>query len=357
MRRYKLALIGFGGVNRALAQLIQEKRPHLIERHGLDLSVTAVSDIYYGFAQAPDGLDLQLLGSLPAERGALARLPGGAAEANNERAIRGGADIIAEATFTNAKTAEPAISHCRLALSLGKHVVTTNKGPIALYADELYDLAQQNSVSLECEGAVMSGTPVLRLVSDALPGVEIKGFRGLLNGTCNYILGRMEAGAGLADAIAEAQALGYAEADPTADVEGFDVMLKVQILANRLMKTNLAPSDIIREGIAKITEDQMQWAASRKSRWKLVGQAVRNDRGGIDASVTPQCLTENDPLASVHGAMNALVIDTDVLGPVVILGPGAGRTETAYALLSDIIAIHRNAPIGSEQCISAVSTF
>ncbi|TGT11999.1 homoserine dehydrogenase, partial [Mesorhizobium sp. M8A.F.Ca.ET.213.01.1.1] len=151
------------------------------------------------------------------------------------------ADIVVEATFTNPNDGEPAVSHCRWALQAGKHVVTTNKGPVALAAQELKTLAKSRGVRFEFEGAVMSGTPVIRLAAKTLVGAELKGFEGILNGTSNFVLGRMEEGLDFSSAVKEAQALGYAEADPTADVEGHDVRLKVVILANELLGADLKP--------------------------------------------------------------------------------------------------------------------
>ncbi|RVD45991.1 homoserine dehydrogenase, partial [Mesorhizobium sp. M7A.F.Ca.ET.027.03.2.1] len=142
------------------------------------------------------------------------------------------------ATFTNPTDGEPAVSHCRWALQTGKHVVTTNKGPVAIAARELETLAKSNGLHFEYEGSVMSGTPVIRMAKKTLAGAEVTGFEGILNGTSNFVLGRMEGGLDFASAVKEAQQLGYAEAAPTADVEGFDVRLKVVILANELLGAN-----------------------------------------------------------------------------------------------------------------------
>src|SRR5207253_8228709 len=152
------------------------------------------------------GLDAGLLANLPAVKGAFAQLPGGNAEAFNEAVIKhSGADIIAEATFTNPVDGEPATSFCRWALENGKHVVTTNKGPIALHGAELKALAQRNNVAFEYEGSVMSGTPVIRLARQSLAGSSIVGFEGILNGTSNFVLTSMEGGLGFAEAVSKAQ--------------------------------------------------------------------------------------------------------------------------------------------------------
>ena len=186
----------------------------------------------------------------------------------------------------------------------------------------------------------MSGTPLIRMAERTLAGAEVKGFEGILNGTSNFVLGRMEAGLDFTAAVAEAQALGYAEADPTADVEGLDVRLKVVILANELLGASLKPEQVTCEGISGLSPSDIKAAAAANRRWKLIGSAVRNIDGSVSGRVAPKQLPFSHPLAGVSGATNAVSLDTELLGDVTIIGPGAGRIETAYALLSDIVAIH-----------------
>ena len=171
-------------------------------------------------------------------------------------------------------------------------------------------------------------------------GLQVTGVQGIMNGTSNYILGRLEEGLELPAAIAEAQERGYAEADPTADLEGHDVQLKVMILANEILGARLRREDVPCEGISGITPQEAQDAASKGLHWKLVGSAKRRADGTVDARVAPQALPAQHPLAGTSGAANAVAFHTDLLGTVTVSGPGAGRIETAYALLSDIIAIH-----------------
>ncbi len=351
MKIYNIALIGFGGVNRALAELVATKNALWERELGFRLNIVAVSDLNLGSVISANGLDAKTLVEANFAKGGFGRLSGGSAEADNEAIIKTApADIVVEATFTNPKDGEPAVSHCRWALNSGKHVVTTNKGPVAIAARELKALAKANGVHFEYEGSVMSGTPVIRMAEKTLAGAEIKGFEGILNGTSNFVLGRMEDGLDFASAVAEAQALGYAEADPTADVEGFDVRLKVVILANELLGADLRPEDVACNGISKLSPADIQAAAKAENRWKLVGSAVRNADGTITGSVAPKQLALGHPLAGVNGAGNAVSLNTELLGSVTVSGPGAGRIETAYALLSDIVAIHnaRSANLAKE---------
>ncbi|MDG4889879.1 MULTISPECIES: homoserine dehydrogenase [unclassified Mesorhizobium] len=347
MTIYNIALIGFGGVNRALAELIATKN-HLWERDlGFRLNIVAVSDLYLGSVISPNGLDAKTLVEANFAKGGFGQLSGGSSEADNETIIKTApADIVVEATFTNPKDGEPAVSHCRWALQTGRHVVTTNKGPVAIAVRELKALAKANGVRFEYEGSVMSGTPVIRMAEKTLAGAEVKGFEGILNGTSNFVLGRMESGLDFAAAVKEAQELGYAEADPTADVEGFDVRLKVVILANELLGANLKPEDVTCKGISDLSPSEIEAAAKAHSRWKLIGSAVRAEDGKVTGSVAPKRLALEHRLASVSGATNAVSLNTELLGAVTITGPGAGRIETAYALLSDIVAIHAAATSG-----------
>ena len=338
---YNIALIGFGGVNRALADIIATDPDRFYCEMGFNLRIVAVSDMFLGSVYSPEGIDLDLLTTLPAAQGACATLPNGKVTADNEDIIKNSnADIVVEATITDSMTGQPATSHCRWALSAGKHVSTTNKGPLAFAEKELMALALKNNVGFEYEGVVMSGTPVLRFADKLLKGSEINKFAGIVNGTANYVLGLVEQGYTFADAITSAQQQGYAEADPSADIEGKDVMLKVIVLANRLWDANLTQENVQCQGITGLTETMVKQAAAEGCHWKLLGKASKQEDGSIVASVSPEKLSIVHPLACISGAVNAITFTSGMLGDVTVSGPGAGRIETAYAILSDIIAIH-----------------
>jgi homoserine dehydrogenase len=245
-------------------------------------------------------------------------------------------------SYTDLETGEPALTHVRHALNNGRHVVTTNKGPTALHFPELQRLAQENGVQLGVEGTVMSGTPALRVGMELLAGAGIRRVQGILNGTTNYILTQMEAGATYEAALAEAQEKGYAEADPSGDVEGHDAAGKVVILANLLLDLPLTMGDVACEGITALTPHDIRAAREAGERWKLIGLVQRSDdEQGYTARVRPTRLPLAHPLASVSGATNAITYTTDLLGDVTLVGPGAGRVETGYALLGDMLGIHR----------------
>lgn len=345
--KHKIALIGFGTVGQGLCEILLSKKEQLKSHHGFDWEVVAVSDMLKGSVYCPDGLNIEKLLNLAKNGKSLKEYECKCEKAPCEYgwdAIKTisdtNADTICELTYTDVKTGEPAITHCRNALNSGKNVVTSNKGPAALVYRELVELARKNRVRFLIEGTVMSGTPVLNLTSGPLAGCEISSVKGILNGTTNYILTKMEEGMDYETALKKAQELGYAEADPSGDVEGYDAMAKVIILANVVMGENLAAEDVDRQGITNITSQMIEEAGKQNARWKLIGFIEKKDNG-INASVKPEMVPLTHPLAGINGATNALTFSTDLLGDVTIIGPGAGKMETGFSILTDLLEIHR----------------
>ena len=341
MQTVRLALIGFGNVGQGLAQILYDKRNTYADKFGLNFIIVAVTDLIYGSAYDPEGLDLLTLSKIASEHGNLSQLP---PQGNHWDALttisQSNADVIVEISYTNFDTGEPALSHIRAAFENHKHVVTSNKGPIALKYQELIDLARTKKVKFGVEGTVMSGTPALNLGIKQLAGAEIHQIEGILNGTTNYILTKMGNGATYADALAEAQAQGYAEADPIGDVEGYDTAGKLVILSSTIMSTPLDIKQIERVGITNITENEIEQARKNGCKWKLIG-TLEKQAQGVRASVMPICLPQSHPLANVDGATNAITFNTDLLGDVTLIGPGAGRMETGYAIICDLLGIYR----------------
>ncbi len=183
----------------------------------------------------------------------------------------------------------------------------------------------------------MSGTPTLALGMNILAAAGVTRIQGILNGTTNYILGEMENGADYADALKDAQAKGYAEADPTGDVDGHDAAAKIVILANLLMGQSMTMADVSRIGISGLTHAQIQSAQAENQRWKLIG-TLESVNGRIQGSVKPVKLDATHPLYGVGAAANAITYSTDLLGDITLIGPGAGRIETGYAIIGDILS-------------------
>lgn len=340
---HKLAFIGFGTVGQGLAEILRDNAEDLQAKYGFEAQIVAISDSIKGAIYHPHGLDTDAALRVVQETGSLndyPETPGLIRGWDSLTTIReSNADTIVEAAWTDLETGEPAISHDRTAFEAGKHVVTSNKGPAALAYQELKCLAEAHGVQWGIEGTVMSGTPALRLAQTTLAGCHISEIRGILNGTTNFILTQMEEEVTYEEALAEAQRLGYAEADPGADVEGHDALGKLLILAAVVMDTPLTWEQVSCQGISQLTLDDVQRARATGKRWKLIAQIKRaGDR--LEASVGPQAIPAYAPLAGVSGATNAITYVTDLLGEVTLVGPGAGRRETGFALLADLLDIH-----------------
>jgi homoserine dehydrogenase len=245
-----------------------------------------------------------------------------------------------ETTTLNIESGEPAISHVRAGLAHGAHVISANKGPVALAYRALAGEAAAAGVSFLFEGAVMDGIPIFNLVRETMPGVTIRGFRGVVNTTTNYMLAAMERGELFDAALKRMQAAGVAEADPSLDLEGWDAAAKTAALANVWLDADMMPRKIEREGITADTGTRAREVLSRGRRLKLVASA--DGRGdGVVGRVRLMELAADDPLAILEEHGNALEIDTWPLGRVVITQRDGGLEKTAYALLSDLVTVAR----------------
>lgn len=337
----RIVLVGFGNVGQGLVEILQEKLAHL-QQKGFSAEVVGVATGSRGRLYHPDGLALpDLLAAI--RSGNLGKYPESAGLQRDfvdaETLIRSAdADVLVEASPTNLETAEPALSHFRAALETGKHIVTANKGPTALHLPELLQEASERGLQLRYEATVMAGTPSIATGIELLAGCTILEARGIFNGTTNYILTQMEKGLDYADALAQAQELGYAETDPSGDVEGWDAAGKVLILMAALYGKKATLNELDVTGITNITQEDIQSAKNAGERYKLIA-SVTPDGG----SVRPLRLPLHDPLTQVGGATNAITYRTDLLGEITLVGAGAGRKETGYGLLLDLIAINRNA--------------
>ncbi len=245
-------------------------------------------------------------------------------------------DTLVEMTPTNIKNGQPGLGHIRSALSAGHNVVTSNKGPLALKFREISKLAKKNNAMLRFEASVGGATPVINLASELLVCENIYSIRGIMNGTCNYILNRMETeGMQFEPALREAQQMGYAETDPSYDIDGIDSACKVAILANAIMGKDISVKDVSRTGIRGINLAAVNLAGQDKKVVRLIGEVT--DRGG---EVSPRLIPVGHPL-SIGGTLNTFSIQTDLAGEITVAGRGAGRAETSSAVMSDIFAVMR----------------
>ncbi|MBS3781862.1 MAG: homoserine dehydrogenase [Candidatus Thermoplasmatota archaeon] len=338
--KFKLAFIGFGVVGQGLAEILYSKEEELREKYDFEFEVLAISDVKLGSIYNKDGVDLGKILELVDEGGKISDYPEGKTGLDSIETIKDTeADTIIEVTFTDMETGGPALEHVKTALNEGKHVVSTNKGPVAQEVNQLLDLAERNDAHYKFEGTVLSGTPAINLAMKNLAGCEINEIKGIVNGTTNYILSKMEESMGYQEALDKAQELGYAEADPTGDVEGIDAQGKTLILSNTVMNADMDLEEVERKGITDITKKDIEEAKEENKRWKLIAQSKRTDNG-IEAKVSPEKIPLDHPLAGVMGPTNAITFSTDHLGEVTIIGPGAGKEETGYALMVDLLSIN-----------------
>jgi homoserine dehydrogenase len=315
-----VGLLGCGNVGGALVQLIERQADAVAERTGVRLEVVRALVRDVGKRR-----------SLPA--GMLTDKPEDVATAAD-------IDVVVEVMGA----VEPARSLILDALKAGKPVVTANKELIAAVGPELFEAASTTGVDLLFEAAVAGGIPLIRPLRESLAGERLIRVMGIVNGTTNYILTRMtEEGVSYADALAEAQALGYAEPDPTADVEGYDAAAKAAIVASIAFGIRVAPDDVYREGITGVTTADIAFADQLGYAVKLLAVAERDpEQGDVGVRVHPAMVPKTHPLASVRESFNAVFIEGEAVGELMLYGRGAGGMPTASALLGDLIDAAHN---------------
>ncbi len=336
---YKIALLGFGNVGQALAELLLEKKDDLIDKPGISFRVVGIGSGTHGFAIDPRGLPLQDL--LDAYRGGTSLDEFSSISISDSASFieKCGADALIETTPVNYKTGEPALSYLRQALEMGKHAITANKGPVVHGYRELNKLAKRYRVSFLFESAVMDGAPVFSIARSGLPGARVTGFSGILNSTTNLILTRMEEGETQEEAINYAQSIGIAESDPSGDVDGWDAAVKVAALVTVLMDIPFLPEQVQRTGIRGLTPDLIQEAKDNGKRWKLVCD-VRLDPDsthGVEAAVEPKLISPDSHLYHVDGTSAILEISSDVLGKLSLIEENPSPRTTAYGILADLL--------------------
>jgi homoserine dehydrogenase len=316
----KVGLAGLGTVGTAVIDLLERGRDKLVARCGRPIEVVAVSARTRGTKRTVDLKKFRWV----ADPVALAADP----EIDVFVEVIGGAG-------------DPARRAIETALGAGKPVVTANKALLARHGHKLAVLAERNQIALNFEASVAGGIPIVKTLRESLNGDAVTRIYGILNGTCNYILSRMEHDRlAFADCLREAQRLGYAEADPTFDVEGHDTAQKLAILASLSFGTKSDEAAIYVEGISSITLADLDAASDLGYRVKLLGVAVRTE-AGIEQRVHPTMVPKDSAIAQVMGVTNAVTVDADGLAPITLVGPGAGGMATASAVVSDLADIAR----------------
>lgn len=316
----RLAIIGFGAVGQGLARALAETDSGFVVTAVLDSRSASIN---------PDGLDLREVLARKKETGLCGSLESGVPDLLSSGAF----DILVEVSPTNAESGEPALSTIRSALAMGKHVVTSNKGPIACAYHDLKALADQKGVMIGYEATVAGAVPIVSGLRQGLAGNTVRSLHGILNGTCNYILTRMrDEGLTYPQALQEARDLGYAEADPTSDVKGIDAAIKLVILANTLLGMDVVLSDVAITGIDSITLEALSLAEAEGATIRLIGEILP---GKNLMRVSPRLIPLDHPLV-VGGTLNAISVCCDLAGDVTFIGKGAGPYPTASAILADL---------------------
>ena len=325
MNEIKIGLLGLGTVGVGVARILQSHGAEMEERAGCRLTLAAIADL--DVVRPREGLDLQRL-PLTTDAGRVLGDP----------EIRIVIELVGGL--------EPARTFILRALASGKHVVTANKALLAHHGPELFEEARRNGVMLGFEAAVAGGIPLIRAVKDGLPANRVRSAFGIVNGTCNYILSKMtDEGLDFSGVLKEAQARGYAEADPTLDIEGLDSAHKLQILAMLAFRTAVDLKDIYTEGITGISQEDVVNARELGYRIKLLAIA-KSDEGALEARVHPTMIPAASPMAAVSGVFNAVFITGDNVGDLMFYGRGAGQLPTASAVWSDALDIARRVAHG-----------
>ena len=340
-----LALVGFGNVGRRFVRLLGE----MADRLDINVRIVAIATRHHGNVIDLAGIDAVRAVEIVESSQSLDRLDRAPTDRSGIDVIRHVADALSdeaadgrvvcvESTVLDIDRAEAAVSHVRAALEGQMHVVTANKGPVAFAYHELEALAEAADRVFLFEGAVMDGVPIFNLVRETLPGVAIDGFRGVINTTSNFILSELERGREFAEALAEMQARGIAEADPSLDIDGWDAAAKTAALVNVLMGGAVTPHHVARTGIRDVNGADAREALARGRRIRLVASATRI-RGKVTARVEPEVLDRHDPLANLGDLENALYLRTDMLDEIGIVQRSSNLRQTAYALVSDLARI------------------
>ena len=331
----RILLCGFGVVGQSLVKLFDSRSDELYAKYGLKPRVIGVFDSK-GSAVDQSGLDLDKLVKVKKKFGTVKNY----ADTNNSMSgidmlknIE--ADVLIETTASNYKDAEPGMTHITTAMKNGMHVISVNKGPLALAFPSLLELATYNQVMFRFSGTVGGGTPILDYAKNSLSGEKIMSFAGILNGTTNYIMTNMASGLSFNDALKDAKNKGYVEADESLDLDGLDAAAKLVILANWIMGMKVTLPDINCTGIRKVTSEDIKKAAKKNCAIKLIASCNKEEM-----VVSPKEVSNDDPLC-VNGTLNAIAFTSEHSGTQTIIGKGAGGTETASSILRDLLDIRQ----------------
>ena len=335
VREVSLCIVGFGRVTQRFCEIVADREDVLARDYGVRFVATAVGTGSHGSFLSAQAASLGDM--ITSYRSHGDRLPDVERPALDLIASSG-ADVLIESTPL-APRGQPAIAHVEAAFDAGMDVVTVNKGPVAWDYRRLRDRAEHEGRAFRHEGVTMDGCPVYNLAEFCLPGDRVLGFRGVLNSTTNFVLDAMAEGADMPEAVAEAVESGFAETDPTSDIEGRDAAAKVAALANVLLDACITPDDVPSDSLRGLTKDDVAKVTSYGRRLRLVGEARRREDGTVFAQVSLEPLRSHDPMYWISGTSSCLVLDTELAGAVEIVERDGLLTQTAYAIYADLLTI------------------
>lgn len=342
MKTLRLGLLGFGNAGRAFAKILEDKRQDIIESTDCNIIVTGITTGSRGSLYNVDGIDLKAAWSQLEENGHFLETSNDYRQITSMELVETGEyDVIVEMTPLDIFTGQPAADHLRKAMERGKHAITANKGPIAWYYKDLKKLAEKKNVQFYFETTVMDGTPIFNLKDETLKFCKVTEVSGILNTTTNYVLEELAKGKAYDDVIAEGKKIGFVEADPSMDIEGWDAAAKITALLNVLMDAGITPKDVDRIGIEKITIEDIQKASQKGKVIKLLCNGTLKN-GEVVASVKPTLVEQGSLMSVIDGTSSVVQITTDLMGKLTIIEHDPDLVQTGYGIFSDVLRIVRN---------------
>lgn len=336
MKEIRFVMMGFGNVGKAVSKILMNKDKEIQKKCGCEVKVTGIVTSSRGNLYAEEGIDLSGAISDLEEKGMFSE---STEMSGMEILEKGEYDCVIEMSPLNIFTGQPATEYILTAMDRGKHAITANKGPIAWHYTMLKEKAAQKNVGFFYETVVMDGTPVFNLAEHNLKMAKVTAVEGILNTTTNFILDQMAEGIPMDEIMAEGRRIGFVEADPAMDIEGYDAAAKVTALLNVLMDAGITPDMVERKGIEDITYDDIKMAAERGNVIKLICRGSLAEEGNVTASVGPEEVSKEDMFASITGTTSVVSITTDMMKKISVIEHDPEIEQTAYGVFGDMIRV------------------
>lgn len=338
-KRLSICMIGFGNAGKEFCRMLLDEGDKIKNTYGYEVLIAAIATRSKGTLYDPSGVDVK---RALEEVESIARFSENnpqLVQLNSIEAIKKSrADVMIELSTLSIKDGQPAISHIETAFEYGMHVITANKGPVAWAYKRLKAIGDEKGLAFLHETTVMDGAPIFNLVRETLPGCKVISFKGILNSTTNFIMEEMEAGSDFDSALREAQRGGFAEAEPSMDIDGWDAAAKTTALINVLLDGNITPMDIDRTGISHITLKEIEEAKNNGGKIKLLCEGFR-DGNAVKGKVYPAFVDNKDIFSNIDSTTSILSITTDLMGEICMVERNPEIQQTAYGIFSDLLTL------------------